>query len=676
MIRRQLTILKQRAVIISGLLKGLLPILLLALACGNVKAQVNQVPGTPTTLMNAPQRDTTNKTNTSDWVDFKARIYYRSIYSTRQQKPDTNIHHFHRRPFTQPWYINTGNTGSPAKNLLFTTERRTGPTLGYHSFDVYRYNIDSLRYYNTNRAYSDFSYQLGSKAEQVVKILHTQNISPRWNFGVEYRKINSPGFYKAQRVSSDNANLTTNYTGKNQRYQLFGAITYNKEQNDENGGIVSDSFLTDAAFRDRKTVPVRFSNDGYSDHRSAVTTLQRDFSILLYHHYTLGKYDTLYSEDSSQYSVKLRPRFRITHRFLLSSEKYQYKDLRPDSLRYTDFFQKQFASGDSVFMAQKWFRLDNSFMLNGFMGKAEKQLSFSAGIGIRTDKFTTAYDIGGNSNSFLSNYLIASIGKEAATIKQWNYSADAKFFFTGDAAGNFVVNANIGKGISDKIGSLQIGFKQELNNAPYNYTIYQNQYTKVTNSFNKESVTTLYGIVSNEPLQLNLAVKNYLIANYFYLNELQQFAQSADAFNITQVSLNKVFRLGSFVLDNELAYQQKTGNAPVNIPALMGRHQLSFEKGIFKNALKIATGIDVRYHTNYQPSAYSPFFNRYYYQSTYSVSNTPEVALFFNFKIKNFRSYIMGDQLQQLFARNTIYAPGYAAPNAMIRFGFSWVLIN
>lgn len=668
--------LKQTFVTILNAIKYIIPIFI-GISCIDVaKAQINQVPGTPTTLANAPQRDTTNKTNTNDWIDYKAKISYRKLYASQVYQPDTSIHHFHRRPFTQPWYINTGNTGSPTKNLLFTTEYRTGPTLGYHSFDVFRYNIDSLHYYNTTRPYSNFTYQLGSKAEQVAKILHTQNINPRWNFGVEYRKINSPGFYKAQRTNHDNANLTTNYTGKNQRYQLFGALTYNKEQHDENGGITSDSFLTDAAFRDRKTVPVRFPNDGYSDKRSAVTAMQRDFSILLYHHYSLGRYDTLYNEDSSQYSIKLRPKFRITHRFLLNNEKYQYKDLRPDSLRYTDFFQKNFTTGDSVFMAQNWFYIDNSLLLNGFIGKANEQVSFNAGIGFRTDKFTTNYDVSSKSNNFLSNYLIAGINKEATTPKQWNYEANAKLFFTGEASGNFLFNAQIGKGFSEKIGRLSIGVKQELNNAPYNYATYQSLYLQINKAYNKESVTTLYGTISNTPLQLNLTIKNYLIANYFYLNEQQQFSQIADAFNLTQITLNKVFKLGYFVLDNELAYQQKTDNAPVNIPTLMGRHQLSFEKYIFKSALKIATGIDVRYHSSYTPSAYSPFFNRYYYQNSYSVSNAPEVALFFNFKIKNFRAYLMGDQLQQLFTHNTIYAKGYAAPNAMIRFGFVWALMN
>jgi hypothetical protein len=108
----------------------------------------------------------------------------------------------------------------------------------------------------------------------------------------------------------------------------------------------------------------------------------------------------------------------------------------------------------------------------------------------------------------------------------------------------------------------------------------------------------------------------------------------------------------------------------------MGRHQLSIETYLFGNALKVATGFDVRWHTQYDPAGYSPFFNRFSYQQGYSISNAPEASLFFNFKIKNFRAYIMGDQLQQFFTRNTITAAGYSLQDAMLRFGFNWVMIN
>ena len=124
----------------------------------------------------------------------------------------------------------------------------------------------------------------------------------------------------------------------------------------------------------------------------------------------------------------------------------------------------------------------------------------------------------------------------------------------------------------------------------------------------------------------------------------------------------------------------------------MGKHQFSYEKAMFKRALKIAVGIAVRYNTSYHPAGYDPLLNRFFYESSSYVSNAPVASVFLNFRIKRFRAFVMGDQLQQLFGTNTIlytgtpiinynnsgnnYTPVYAAPDAMIRFGFSWALVN
>lgn len=653
--------------------------LFLALLCFHDRLAAQQVltpvPGSPVTALNAPQRDTSKKTNDSDWKDEKAQIHFTKLNSVVRYYPDTSIHFFHRRPFTQPWQRDLGNPGSPSINLFFTPEYRTGPTLGYHGFDIYRFQMDSLSYYNTTRPYSVFSYNLGSKAEQVASILHTQNIRPNWNFAVQYRKINAPGYYRIQRNNDDFGNLTTNYNSRNQHYRLNAAFVYNKVQHDENGGIIADTFLTNESFGDRRTVPVTFQDDQFSIRRSAVTTLFRDWGILLQHGYTWGRTDTLYNEDSTQYSAKLTPRFSVTHRFRFSAEKYQYKDVRPDSLRYLGLFQEGFASGDSVFTEQKWVYVDNALMLNGFIGGAENPLLFMAGIGNRVDKFRNETGTEGDKDEIISNYLTGEIRKEALNPGEWFYQAKADFYLTGNAAGNFHIRADLGKDLS-RFGRLSAGFSQQLNNAPYNFTFFKNEFYVQSRGYDKESITLLHAALQSSRLRLGAGVRSYIIGNYIYLDANNQFSQDAGTFNVSQIWLQKMFKFGIWVLDNELAYQQKTGNAPVNVPALMGRHQLSIETLLFDDALKIATGIDIRWHTAYEPSGYNPFFNRFYYQSNYQLSNRPEAAVFFNFKIKSFRAFLMGDQLQQFFGRNTIASPGYPLQDAMIRFGFNWVMIN
>ncbi|RYE24884.1 MAG: hypothetical protein EOP51_05865 [Sphingobacteriales bacterium] len=659
--------------------------LLLMLVCiGTIAfAQTPQRPGDPLTLGNAPQRDTNaNKSNTSDWQNYNAHISYKLLNSEKVLTPDTTLHTFHRRPYSQPWYRDLGNLGSPSRNLLFTPENRLGPTLGYHIFDVYRYNVDSLLYYNTNRPYSRFIFQLGSKLEQNAEIFHTQNISPNWNIAVNYRKLTSPGFYQIQRTNDDNGNISTNYQSKDQHYNLYAGVVYNKQQQDENGGILGDSLLLRSDFSDRRTIPVRFQNDAYgnlgSNRRSPVTNMQREFTLMLNHSYTFGKTDTLYNEDSTSFRTELTPRFGVSHRMQMTSEKHAYKDFRPDSLKYIDFMNRAFLPNgqDTLSVVQKWFMIDNRFLLNGFIGKRDNPLAINAGIGGRYDNFNTEYAIGNNSESTFSTYLTGEIKKEALKEGAWEYKANALFYVTGQAIGSSQIGGEVGKGIGKNFGAIVAGAKQSINYAPYAYQYYQSAFDTITASFNKESVTQIYARVDFDELKLSLGFSNYLIANYIYLNEKQLPDQYGPAFNISQLTLRKVFMWRSVVFDNEVALQQLAGDAPINVPQLMGRHQLSLERYILKNALKVATGVEVRYHSNYKPSGYSPFFNRFYYQNTYTVSNAPEASVFFNFKVKRFRAYFMLDQLQQFITRNTISAPGYPNQDFMIRFGFNWVMIN
>ena len=692
-------------------------LLLCIVLCGNtVFAQSTMPNGTGGTGTTANQKDTThNKSNTNKWKDEEAKISYERLNSAKKYYPDTTLHVFQRGRFTQPWYQDMGNLGSPVSNLLFTPEDRVGPSLGYHIFDVYRFNVDSLNFYNTTRPYSAFSYQLGSKLEQVASISHTQNIDPNWNFAVEYHKINSPGFYKTERNNHDNGSFATNYKSPDKHYTLYAAMVYNKEQHDENGGIVDATELINPVYTDRRTVDEAYQNDAYSLTRSAVSNVQRDFTLLLQHTYTWGKTDTTYNSDSTQVTSKLIPRFSITHKLELSSEKHTYNDLSPDSVRYTTLFTQSFINNgsgyyipgtDSVYTQQKWFWIDNKVLLNGYIGKEGRQSTFSVGIGNRYDQFISTpvsnlikdslpklyYSTGSDRSSIISNYLTGEIKKEALHPGEWEYGANAKLFFSGQDAGNFLANAIIGKELKNNLGSFVAGFGQQLNSAPYSYTNYENIYTKRSFDFKPESVTSLYATLESPRIRLSGGVRNYVINDYIYINESELPAQYSNTFSITQAWIKKVFKVGNFFLDNELVYQQIPDNAPVNIPALMGRHQLSYEQALFHRRLKIATGVEVRYNTTYHPAGYDALLNKFFYQSTTPINNTPQAAVFLNFRIKRFRAFIMGDNLQEIFTRNTILYTGtpilnsnntgsnitplYAAPDALIRFGFTWVMIN
>lgn len=646
-----------------------------------------QQPGAPLGLPGDKQQDSLafDKSNTDEWheTDANIKVRYRYLHSEKNLQPDSTIHTFHRRMYLQPWYTDLGNYGSPARNLMFTPEDRFGPTLGYNVMDIYHIQPDSLKFYNTTVPYSVFSFNLGSKLEQRLKILHTQNIKPNWNVAFEYNRMSSDGFFLLQRNAHDAASVTTNYQSINRRYKLNAGLIYNKSSHDESGGILYEDSLTSENFNERSTMDIRYANaegpNTATVPRSFINNAIRDYHIVLQHGYSWGKTDSLYNDDSTKVSIKYTPRFGVSHHFRHSNKQYTFKDMRPDSLRYAPFFAQSFVGdgSDSVFTRQKQNTFDNAVLLNGFIGKEDKQLQFSAGAGIRVDNFSTRFLVDAQFYTITSNYLTGQLRKEATEPGEWFYSAHAKFYLTGAVAGNSLLQVSAGKELGDW-AIAEAGIRQNINNAAYNYTTYINQYDTIANNFSQESVTQAFVRFSSTKYDMNVQLRTYLISNYLYMNQNQLPDQYATAFNVTQLSLQKALRWRGIVLDNELLYQQVPNAAPVNIPLFMGRHQLSYEGKIFGNALQIAAGVQMRYHSPYESAAYSPLFHRYYYNTNYLLSNDPVWAIFFNFRIKRFRSYLMLDQFQQLFGdnKNLINAPGYPAQNAMIRFGFNWTLLR
>lgn len=645
---------------------------LLAAGSGNsVSAQFSSFTGA-----NRPADTSRKKTNTGDWDETDAYMYMTRPYSDQKRFRDSSLHTLHRRPFSQPWYRDLGNQGGPSRNLQFAQQNPAGLSLGYHVYDAQRWEPDSVLYYNTTRPYSNFTYHLGSKQEQLAEILHTQNIKPYWNVAAAYRKAASPGYYLWQRNATDNAMLSSNYTDPGLRYKLYVSFVYNKMQHDENGGMVADSFLNNPQYAERKAVPVNFYTTAYNNaNRSPVRAFLREWNLRLDHAYTWGRKDTLYNEDSTAFEPRLHARFRISHQMNIGSQRFRYKDMKPDSLRYAPLFNSAFASNDSVFSQQEWFYLDNRFLLNGILGAGERQWVFSAGAGNRLDRFQTDYLRGTENSNNVSNYLQGMLRKEATDKGQWDIDAQVKLFVTGPAVGNMLLDARISKDL-DRLGRLSIGAAQQINNAPYLYTMYRNQYWQRTASFSTESTTQLYAQYELPQYQLSARFRNFLLNNYLYFDALQMPAQYGTAFTLSQLSLRKEFRVGRWVLDNEILYQLLPASAPLNLPALLGRHQLSLESYIFKRKLQIASGVEFRYHSAYNPAFYSPYFSQFYYQNGYRLANQPDASVFFNFRIKRFRAFLMFDRITGFMGKNVLITPGYAAQDAMLRFGFQWVMIN
>lgn len=649
---------------------------------GEIRAQTPAAPGAPLRLDNHAPATDSNKTVSSDgWSTPYPRIHFTLGDQETKIHPDTTIPFMHRKSFLEPAYRNLGNHGSATRSLIFDMPEQVGPRLGYTLFDPYAFRLDKLPYFQTNRPYSLFRFELGSKQEQTAEILHTQNIDPGWNIAVGYRKITSPGFFQIQRTNHDQLFLSSRFQSHNQRYQARMGWVYNLFQQDENGGILADSFLSLPDYRERKSIPVAFQQDDFgslgSNRRSPVSNRYRQLAWIWDHVYQFGPIDSLYNEDSTRMEIRFQPRFGFGHRLEIHSEKQSFKDLRPDSLRYASIFSHGFLpkGADSLWRDQRATRIDNQFYLQGFLGKYNRRVRIRGGMGLRLDQMSTEYGSRSQEPLAYSTYLSADLQREVQPGQNWIYGARGQFFLSGPALGDMLLGIEGGRHW-EPWGTLRLGLNQWVATAPYRAREIHFSYFHLTQTLRSEKITQVYALADLSRWKVALALRYQLLLDHIYLDARGRYHQ-AEPFALLQASLSKNFQWRSLHWRNEWVFQPGAGQSPLNLPPLWGRHQLSLERSLFRSPLRAATGLEFRYHSAFTPPGYMPLYLQYYSRQGDPRSSFGEISAFFNFRVKRFRAYVMADQIQRLLGQqNTAYAPGYPGTDMMIRFGFLWELIN
>jgi len=669
--------------LLTHILFCLLPVCLLAL---NARAQLGNRPNTQGNSNldqrdpfadNKDQSDTTQKKKPSDWDEEPAVISYKYLKSEVPHFYDSSLLFFHRNQYRQPaWYTSLGNLGSPARETIFNLNNTPGLRLGYDTWNVYKYTIDSIHFINTTRPYTSFSFMLGPKQMQWVDMMHTQNINPRWNFTFRIANNVSDGYFKMQKSNGLNAYVSSNYKSEDERLETKFAFIYNNFKNDENGGILADSLLSNPNFSNRASIPVNIQ-PGLRASTSPVHNRQSELQFFVQNNYAWGQKDSLYNEDSTNVQYRFTPRFSIKHVLDIRRVLHKYQDALPDPAYYSFYDSMSFAGNDTVRSYQMNTVIDNRFSLNTFLGKDSQLVHIEAGIGFRYDRFSTKDFVHERlMDDYGSSYVFGQLRKDALKDNQWSYLADLVFFYFGPAAGNLKMDGQFSKSFP-KLGQFTLGASQSIVAPTYQQGIFKSNVFEINNSFSNTTNTQLYANLWIKALKINMGFKNQLIGNYIYLDESLKFQQYSTVFSVLQFTGRKLFTFGAFSLDNEVVWQQKAGNAPINLPAFLLRHQLAYKAPMFKDRLDAYLGVEVRYHTPYKADGYNAVFNQYYYQDNITLDNVPALSAFFNFKVKRLRAFVIGDQLQQmLWVKNVINTPGYPAANAHIRFGFNWIMMN
>jgi len=309
-------------------------------------------------------------------------IFYRYYDSTRNRTLDSSINDFTTRFPLKYWMNDLGNFGTASRSLLFAPLLKSGWDAGFHQYDAINYSVETAKFFQTTRPYTELSYLLGSKSEQMVNLLHTQNRNPRFNFTVEYRFSNAPGLYRLQNASLNNIRFTAHYQTANKRYESFFVVVSNKNASSENGGLQNLSQLNNLSLGDPFEALSRLGLAGTQSRNPFNTTVNtgniyQTSTILYRHQYDFGQKDSIVTDSSV---IKLfYARLRLQHTLSVSTNQYNFRDINADSTNYQNFFNYYFnprvvraSYNDTISFKEKWSVINNEFSIISFPEKTIK----------------------------------------------------------------------------------------------------------------------------------------------------------------------------------------------------------------------------------------------------------------------------------------------------------------
>ncbi|HKB45018.1 MAG TPA: putative porin [Chitinophagaceae bacterium] len=617
-------------------------------------------------------------------------INFRYLDSARSYKLDSSIYDFSRRFPVPATHIYLGNTGNAARSLLFSPNLTSGFDPGFHAFDVYKWKLERVRFFNTTRPYSELNYMLGSRTEQIIELLHTQNIKPNWNFSFQYRLINSPGFFKNQKTNHNNYLLTSWFQSMNKRYNNYFVLLSNRLQSSENGGIKNDEkYLDDPVYKDRFNIPTNLGGDNdfttnFFSTKIGTGNKYNEFTVLLRQQYDLGKKDSLVTD--STVIPLFYPRLRFEHTLQYSQDKYTFQDFVADSAFYKTYYDTAISSAADTFqLKDRWREIVNDFSIYQFPDA--KNLQQFIKLGLTVQNLTGVFSSSSSKKSFYNVFGHAEYRNKTRNQK-WDFEANGKLYFTGLNAGDYQAYISLQRYAGKKMGYLQLGFENANRTPSFIFDSHSSFYLLHTaRDFKKENNTHLFASFYLPFLKFKLSGDYYLLTNYTYISNYYQLQQESSLFNVLRLSLEKTIRLAKhFNWHADVYYQQVIGNAPVNIPVIYTRNRVAYEGNLgFKN-LDIALGVEARYHTPYKADGYSPVLGQFFYQDSISINNNlPNIAAYIHFRIKPFKAFIRVENLNTArkmstggfgFTNNNLVAPGYPLPGLQFRLGIYWSFVN
>jgi len=721
---------------------------------------------------NSGGRSQTQRDPSRDTLAKEVYYYYADNAEEKTLFQDSSMINFHIYDPTRQAkyeYVNLGNLGSAHRQIVFQPRFRQGFDAGFHNYDLYLTKPSDIKYYQSEKAYSDIYFSQTSQEKTAFSANFSKPIGQNAALGVQYKNIRNTGQYNNQAARTNSFTGTYAYQSKNKKYRSYFSFTTNTVEQKENGGVVIGDSITlkkdliaigrpvntstgesryferdvnytqfyllqktpklseplptkEDSLRELVTRPTNRSVIPIIDSVGIDTTIKNQpinptidtvnttikGTVLIpkvdtTSHITKDKAATPTSRKKSPISQRTRKKQQVPPTnattiapppIPLTGRKYTLKhnlSLRRNTYKYVDasnldYYGDFLLDDRGVRNFIETNQVANTFSIRTF--KLEKENQNSTYGAKKTDELTQKdlIEVGFNHtftkleqapiDSTINNlFLFGKIEftpSERLKIKTYGHIGTLKQIGDYYIKGDFLWDTK-------KLGKIEFSLTNQL----YTPSLLQRQFYVTSqkvwlNDFKKVFENSLSASYAIPKLKTDLTVNYHLINNYIYNNKNAQPEQLSSGLNIFQLIVNNQIDLGRFHLQNSVYFQQATASEDViRFPEIYSIHRLYMDLKLFK-VMESQFGGVVRFNTPYQPDNFQPLTGQFFLQDT-EVPLYPIVDVFFNFRIQQFRFFIIGENLSHRttsifdFQYNTY---SYPIPDLQVRFGFRWLFLD
>ncbi len=542
-------------------------------------------------------------------------------------------------------YQNLGNLGTALRPVFYELPKQIGIRSGYDAYVPYYITAEEIRYYDTKSPYTPLDVVVGGRGRAVTDVVHTRNITPYWNAGFRYHKINADK-QVASSGRNDNHTASTayylhmDYQSPKGKYHGLASLSRINHKVNEQGGI---QVVEGAPINDYfdENANVRLSNAKSQDYRIAAH---------VYNHYKLREELQVYQ--NFQY---IQNRNFFTDDPLKGSTRPQDVEffdqilINPDSTTdqtQTNQVINEFGiKGDYTKMFYRFFaKFRNVKHRNRYLPSEKRFFENSGGFELRYD-FDSAQNIRGSGEYILGGFYRfgGSYFNKFFTVEYWRTQSRPAIIQDTYFGNHYEWENNFATPSSDLLkGSL----------------IYGNKFMRI------------------EPFASVINVKDNIYYNYD-----QTPSQAEGSAQILSFGLNLDLHLAGVIhWENEGIYTGITGEEEavnaLRIPELFINSKLYYGGYWFGQKIYIMFGVDANYKSELYAPAYSPILQQFYLQDDFLIPSYVRADAFLEFQIVHFSMFLKMEHVNQGPSSGYFAHPYYRGQPRIFDIGVRWMFFD